>query len=179
MDDYESDPEEMKKMRRRTVLNDVQDFLRIPRMGLKSRQVKIHKGPLHEHGINGTPYESFLHEDYRMCKNRHVLSVRRLVGLCLGPWVHGLPQGAGHNVAQGVHGLPQGVQFGVTGLFPQGVPFAAGSQPLQGVQGLSQGVQFAGSQPGVPFGPGMVQQGPSPAGFHPGQLLASGTQGSA
>ncbi|PWA47519.1 hypothetical protein CTI12_AA498550 [Artemisia annua] len=75
--------------------------------------------------------------------------------------VQGLPQGAGHNVAQGVHGLPQGVQFGVTGLFPQGVhvaqgvPFAAGSQPLQGVQSLSQGVQFAGSQPRVPFGPGV------------------------
>ncbi|PWA36912.1 P-loop containing nucleoside triphosphate hydrolases superfamily protein [Artemisia annua] len=54
-----------------TVLNDVQDFLRIPRMGL-NRQVKIHKGPLREQvenwgGIqkvlNGTPYESFLHED--------------------------------------------------------------------------------------------------------------------
>ncbi|PWA50354.1 methyl esterase 1 [Artemisia annua] len=79
--------------------------------------------------------------------------------------VQGLPQGAGHNVAPGVHGLPQGVQFGVTG-----------SQPLQGVQGLSQGVQFVGSQPGVSFGPGMVQQGPSPAGFHPGQLPTSGLQ---
>lgn len=44
-------------------------------MGLKSRQVKIHKGPLREQVenwgdiqkvLNGTPYESFLHEDYRV-----------------------------------------------------------------------------------------------------------------
>lgn len=58
-----------------TVLNDVQDFLRIPQMELKSRQVKIHKGPLSEQFenwgdiqkvLNGTPYESFLHEDYRV-----------------------------------------------------------------------------------------------------------------
>ncbi|KAK9075064.1 hypothetical protein SSX86_003383 [Deinandra increscens subsp. villosa] len=58
-----------------TVLNDVQDFLRIPQMKLKSRQVKIHKGPLHEQVenwgeiqkvLNGTPYENFLHEDYKV-----------------------------------------------------------------------------------------------------------------
>ncbi|GKB46925.1 hypothetical protein Tco_0897678 [Tanacetum coccineum] len=58
-----------------TVLNDIQDFLRIPRMGLKSRQVKIHKGPLREQVenwgdilkvLNGTPYESILHEDYKV-----------------------------------------------------------------------------------------------------------------
>lgn len=57
------------------VLNDVQDFLRIPQMELKSRQVKIHKGPLHEQVenwddirkvLNGTPYENFLHEDYKV-----------------------------------------------------------------------------------------------------------------
>ncbi|XP_024970956.1 uncharacterized protein LOC112509959 [Cynara cardunculus var. scolymus] len=62
-------------IKNRSVLNDVQDFLRIPRMKLKSRQVKIHKGPLHEQVenwsdiqkvLNGTPYESFLHEDYRV-----------------------------------------------------------------------------------------------------------------
>ncbi|KAI7733228.1 hypothetical protein M8C21_006192 [Ambrosia artemisiifolia] len=58
-----------------TVLNDVQDFLRIPRMELNSLQVKIHKGPLHKQVenwgdiqkvLNGTPYEHFLHEDYKV-----------------------------------------------------------------------------------------------------------------
>ncbi|KAI3706087.1 hypothetical protein L1987_76342 [Smallanthus sonchifolius] len=58
-----------------TLLNGVQDFLRIPHMELKSRQVKIHKGPLHEQVenwddirkvLNGTPYENFLHEDYKV-----------------------------------------------------------------------------------------------------------------
>nr|XP_043617134.1 uncharacterized protein LOC122588971 [Erigeron canadensis] len=58
-----------------TILNDVQDFLRIPRMKLKSRQVKIHKGPLNQQVenwdeiqkvLNGTQYESFLHEDYKV-----------------------------------------------------------------------------------------------------------------
>ncbi|KAD0286866.1 hypothetical protein E3N88_44503 [Mikania micrantha] len=58
-----------------TVLNDVQEFLRIPQMDLKSRQVKIHKGPLQEQVenwdeirrvLNGTPYENLLHEDYKV-----------------------------------------------------------------------------------------------------------------
>lgn len=44
-------------------------------MELKSRQVKIHKGPLQEQVENwgdiekvliGTPYENFLHEDYKV-----------------------------------------------------------------------------------------------------------------
>lgn len=44
-------------------------------MELKSRQVKIHKGPLREQVenwddikkvLNGTLYESFLHEDYKV-----------------------------------------------------------------------------------------------------------------
>ncbi|GMH14773.1 hypothetical protein Nepgr_016614 [Nepenthes gracilis] len=56
-----------------TKLLDVQDFLGLPHMKLKSRQVKIHKGRLQEHiqnwdevskTLNGTSYESFLHMDY-------------------------------------------------------------------------------------------------------------------
>ncbi|PWA89732.1 P-loop containing nucleoside triphosphate hydrolases superfamily protein [Artemisia annua] len=58
-----------------TVLNDVQDFLRIPRMGLKSRQVKIHKGPLREQVENWGDIQKFRLE---MCKNRHVLRNQRL-----------------------------------------------------------------------------------------------------
>lgn len=55
-------------------LIDVQDFLKVPRKDLKSRQVKIHKGPLSnqienwgdiQKTLKGTPYESFLHADYR------------------------------------------------------------------------------------------------------------------
>lgn len=55
-------------------LRDVQDFLRVPQMKLKSRQVKIHKGSLSSQvenwndiskALTGTPYESFIHEDYR------------------------------------------------------------------------------------------------------------------
>ncbi|KAK0605464.1 hypothetical protein LWI29_027166 [Acer saccharum] len=54
-------------------LNDVLDFLRLPRMELRSRQVKIHTGSLSEHiknwddinrTLNGTVYESFL-RDYK------------------------------------------------------------------------------------------------------------------
>lgn len=54
-------------------LVDVQNFLRIPLMKLKSRHVKIHKGPLRDHiknwedvnkTLNGTVYEKFLHLDY-------------------------------------------------------------------------------------------------------------------
>ncbi|KAK3024515.1 hypothetical protein RJ639_043707 [Escallonia herrerae] len=60
-------------IKNRTKLNDVQDFLRVPRIDLKSRQVKIHKGPLSDQvenwvdiqkALQGTPYESFLHQDY-------------------------------------------------------------------------------------------------------------------
>ncbi|KAJ0771170.1 putative Sulfotransferase domain, P-loop containing nucleoside triphosphate hydrolase [Helianthus annuus] len=54
-------------------LIQVQDFLKLPRMELKSRQVKIHKGPLWEHIDNwddvnkilsGTTYERYLRADY-------------------------------------------------------------------------------------------------------------------
>lgn len=62
-------------IKNRTKLLDVQDFLRVPQMDLTSRQVKIHKGFLSQQvenwvditkALNGTPYESFLHSDYRM-----------------------------------------------------------------------------------------------------------------
>ncbi|XP_049388766.1 uncharacterized protein LOC125853121 isoform X2 [Solanum stenotomum] len=58
-----------------TMLNDVQDFLKVPIMDLHSRQVKIHKAPLSlqvenwsdvEKALKGTPYESFLHADYKI-----------------------------------------------------------------------------------------------------------------
>ncbi|KAH7517950.1 hypothetical protein FEM48_Zijuj09G0118700 [Ziziphus jujuba var. spinosa] len=61
-------------LKNRTKLIDVQDFLKVPRKDLKSRQVKIHKGPLSnqienwgdiQKTLKGTPYESFLHADYR------------------------------------------------------------------------------------------------------------------
>ncbi|POO03088.1 P-loop containing nucleoside triphosphate hydrolase [Trema orientale] len=61
-------------VKNRTKLTDVQDFLKVPRMDLKSRQVKIHKGSLSnlvenwddiQKTLTGTPYESFLHADYR------------------------------------------------------------------------------------------------------------------
>ncbi|CAN1343680.1 hypothetical protein LINPERPRIM_LOCUS39872 [Linum perenne] len=54
-------------------LEEVQEFLRLPVMKLRSRQVKIHKGPLSElienwedvnKTLNGTEYESFLRADY-------------------------------------------------------------------------------------------------------------------
>ncbi|GAB2227299.1 hypothetical protein Drorol1_Dr00009115 [Drosera rotundifolia] len=60
-------------VRNHTKLVDVQDFLGLPRMKLTSRHVKIHKGSLHNHITNweevnrtlqGTAYESFLHDDY-------------------------------------------------------------------------------------------------------------------
>ncbi|KAL3538891.1 hypothetical protein ACH5RR_002257 [Cinchona calisaya] len=56
-------------------LREVQDFLRVPQMDLNSRQVKIHKGSLSsqvenwveiEKALKGSPYESFLQEDYKM-----------------------------------------------------------------------------------------------------------------
>ncbi|KAK9136074.1 hypothetical protein Syun_015404 [Stephania yunnanensis] len=58
----------------RSKLSNVLKFLRIPRMKLKSRQVKIHKGSLSEQignwdevhkTLKGTQYESFLVEDYK------------------------------------------------------------------------------------------------------------------
>lgn len=58
-----------------TKLLDVQDFLKVPRKKLYSRQVKIHKGPMSsqvenwvdiEKALNGTQYESFLHVDYKI-----------------------------------------------------------------------------------------------------------------
>ncbi|XP_015064898.1 uncharacterized protein LOC107010162 [Solanum pennellii] len=62
-------------IKNQTMLNDVQDFLKVPRMDLRSRQVKIHKAPLSlqvenwsdvEKALKGTPYESFLHADYKI-----------------------------------------------------------------------------------------------------------------
>ncbi|PIN20447.1 hypothetical protein CDL12_06855 [Handroanthus impetiginosus] len=62
-------------IKNRTRLVDVQDFLRVPRQELKSRQVKIHKGLLSSQVENwddvrktlkGTHYESFLNEDYKL-----------------------------------------------------------------------------------------------------------------
>ncbi|GER28976.1 P-loop containing nucleoside triphosphatehydrolases superfamily protein [Striga asiatica] len=59
----------------RTKLVDVEDFLKVPRSELKTRQVKIHKGPLSSQvenwdeikkTLSGTPYESFLQEDYKI-----------------------------------------------------------------------------------------------------------------
>ncbi|KAM3204631.1 putative protein isoform X1 [Capsicum annuum] len=58
-----------------TILYDVQDFLKVPRRDLHSRQVKIHKGTLSsqvenwvdvEKTLKGTPYESFLRADYKI-----------------------------------------------------------------------------------------------------------------
>lgn len=55
-------------------LDDVQEFLKVPKLNLKSRQVKIHHGPLSQHVQNweevqktlkGTGFENFLLEDYR------------------------------------------------------------------------------------------------------------------
>ncbi|XP_058191301.1 uncharacterized protein LOC131308392 [Rhododendron vialii] len=62
-------------IKNRTKLLDVLDLLRVPQMDLKSRQVKIHKGSLSQqvenwddiqNTLKGTPYESFLHSDYKM-----------------------------------------------------------------------------------------------------------------
>lgn len=61
-------------VKNRKKLKEVLEFLRLPQMKLKSRQVKIHRGTLSEHvqnwddvnkTLNGTEYESFLHADYR------------------------------------------------------------------------------------------------------------------
>ncbi|KAK4724385.1 hypothetical protein R3W88_027164 [Solanum pinnatisectum] len=62
-------------IKNQTILNDVQDFLKVPRRDLHSRQVKIHKGTLSsqvenwvdvEKTLKGTPYESFLRADYKI-----------------------------------------------------------------------------------------------------------------
>lgn len=62
-------------IKNQTILNDVQDFLKVPRRVLHSRQVKIHKGTLSsqvenwvdvEKTLKGTPYESFLLADYKI-----------------------------------------------------------------------------------------------------------------
>ncbi|GKD62082.1 sulfotransferase domain-containing protein [Tanacetum coccineum] len=54
-------------------LIQIEDFLKLPRMRLNSRQVKIHKGPLSEHidnwdevnkTLSGTMYEKYLTADY-------------------------------------------------------------------------------------------------------------------
>ncbi|ESW28537.1 hypothetical protein PHAVU_003G294900 [Phaseolus vulgaris] len=61
-------------VKNRTKLRDVQDFLKVPQMDLKSRQVKIHKGSLSSQvgnwedirkALTGTPFQSFIREDYR------------------------------------------------------------------------------------------------------------------
>ncbi|KAJ6936767.1 hypothetical protein NC652_011453 [Populus alba x Populus x berolinensis] len=60
-------------VKNRTKLLDVQDFLKVPRRELKSRQVKIHKGSLLNYvenwdevqkSLKGTHYESLLSGDY-------------------------------------------------------------------------------------------------------------------
>ncbi|WVZ24348.1 hypothetical protein V8G54_002892 [Vigna mungo] len=60
-------------IRNRTKLKDVQDFLGLPQMELRSRQIKIHRGALSDHiknwddvnkTLHGTAYECFLQTDY-------------------------------------------------------------------------------------------------------------------
>ncbi|XP_073123972.1 uncharacterized protein [Henckelia pumila] len=62
-------------LKKRKILADVQDFLRVPQMELRSRQVKIHKGSLSSQVENwedvkktlqGTSYEKFLDQDYKL-----------------------------------------------------------------------------------------------------------------
>ncbi|KDO79286.1 hypothetical protein CISIN_1g0179111mg, partial [Citrus sinensis] len=61
-------------VKNRKKLKEVLEFLRLPQMKLKSRQVKIHRGTLSEHiqnwndvkkTLNGTEYGSLLLADYR------------------------------------------------------------------------------------------------------------------
>ncbi|QCD83174.1 uncharacterized protein LOC114175320 isoform X1 [Vigna unguiculata] len=61
-------------VKNRTKLRDVQDFLKVPQMDLKTRQVKIHKGSLSSQignwndvskVLTGTPFESFIRQDFR------------------------------------------------------------------------------------------------------------------
>ncbi|KAF8012114.1 hypothetical protein BT93_I0291 [Corymbia citriodora subsp. variegata] len=60
-------------MKNWTKLKEVQEFLNLPTMDLRSRQIKIHSGPLSDHiknwddvlkTLNGTSYERFIHTDY-------------------------------------------------------------------------------------------------------------------
>ncbi|KAL7002799.1 hypothetical protein U1Q18_003957 [Sarracenia purpurea var. burkii] len=62
-------------IKNRTKMIEVEDFLKVPRIDLQSRQVKIHKGSLSRHvenwddiekALKGTSYESFLHGDYKI-----------------------------------------------------------------------------------------------------------------
>ncbi|XP_051145407.1 uncharacterized protein LOC127261205 [Andrographis paniculata] len=62
-------------VKNQTKLVDVQAFLKVPQRDLSSRQVKIHKGTLFSHvanwedvkkALNGTRYQSFLQEDYKL-----------------------------------------------------------------------------------------------------------------
>ncbi|XP_039006874.1 uncharacterized protein LOC120134513 isoform X2 [Hibiscus syriacus] len=61
-------------VKNRTKLDEVQEFLKVPKRELRSRQVKIHKGSLSNHiqnwkdvekALNGTQYESYLYGDYK------------------------------------------------------------------------------------------------------------------
>ncbi|KAJ0077049.1 hypothetical protein Patl1_36182 [Pistacia atlantica] len=61
-------------LKNRTKLVDVQEFLKVPKRDLKSRQVKIHKGALSNYvenwddvrkALEGTWYQGFLHGEYR------------------------------------------------------------------------------------------------------------------
>lgn len=54
-------------------MNEVQEFIGVPKMRLESHQVKIHKGSLANHitnwddvnaALNGTKYHRFLNSDY-------------------------------------------------------------------------------------------------------------------
>jgi hypothetical protein len=57
------------------VLLDVQHFLGVPKKLLFSKQIKIHRKPLRDqignweevyHALNGTRYEGFLYDDYKI-----------------------------------------------------------------------------------------------------------------
>ncbi|KAL9415086.1 hypothetical protein AB3S75_043373 [Citrus x aurantiifolia] len=61
-------------LKNHTKLADIQEFLKVPQRDLRSRQVKIHRGPLANYvenwddvqkALKGTQYESFLHGEYR------------------------------------------------------------------------------------------------------------------
>lgn len=61
-------------LKNHTKLADIQEFLKVPQRDLRSRQVKIHRGPLSNYvenwddvqkALKGTQYESFLYGDYR------------------------------------------------------------------------------------------------------------------
>lgn len=61
-------------LKNHTKLADIQEFLKVPQRDLRSRQVKIHRGPLSNYvenwddvqkALKGTQYESFLYGEYR------------------------------------------------------------------------------------------------------------------